>query len=360
MDGKLIVNRLKAILGKYVDDFNDVVTVSSLSRSSSTITAVTSAAHGLVTGSYITIRGAKEPITLSSLTRSGNLVTAVSATDHKLSDPSLFSAPNLPLYVTISGADAGYNGTWQLISVPDDNTFVFKITGTPTTPAVTSGYLLLDDYDGYNGYKQVTVVNTTTFTYTTANSNLKTPAQGTIKFVSGTRVDQAATPGRIVEFYSANASGDLKTWAFVTFGRKDIYKDNTIANDIVGSKTKNNSFWYEGTINFSVFVIIPAKNDVLGTAAANLAQSYEKPILKALANYIFDSPFAEAKYQPVTFVGHEPDDYLGSYYSHRFDFLIKGLLQDADVAEINPGVPLQLIDGEILEKDMTYNPTMRS
>lgn len=360
MNGDLIVNRLKEVLAKTTDAFSDILSISSLSRSSTTITAVTASPHGLTTNDYVTIRGAKEPITLSSLTLDDNIVTAVSATSHKLTDPSRFSDAYLPRYVTISGADDGYNGTWELVSVPDDTTFTFKITGSPDSPADVAGYLLLDDWDGYNGYKQVTVVDETTFTYTTTNSNLKTPAQGTLKMSGGTRVDQAATPARILDFYSANTSGSLETWMFVVIADDKAFKEGIVASDNEAGRKKSSSFWYEGDINFAVFVVIPAKDDVLGATAANLAQSYKKPILKALANYVFDSDLAEGSYQPVTYLGSEPDDYIKSYYSHRFDFKITGLIQQADVAEINPGVPLLTIDGAIQDKGLTFKPSLRS
>ena len=155
-----IVNRLKEVLPSFTDDFSDVQGVDSLSQSSGIITAITSAAHGLTTSDYITVRGAKKPITLSSITRDDGIVTVVSSTDHELSDPSLFSLDNLPLYVEVSGADSGYNGTFELVSVPDNYTFTFKITTTPTTPATLAGYLLLEDQEGYNGYKQITVIST--------------------------------------------------------------------------------------------------------------------------------------------------------------------------------------------------------
>ncbi len=360
MNGLLIVNRLKEVLAKTTDAFSDILTISSLTRSSSTITAVTSTVHGLTTGDYITVRGAKEPILMTSLTLLDGVVTGVSATDHKLTDPSKYSSPNLPLYVTIAGADSGFNGTWELVSVPDDNTFTFKITGTPTSPATIAGYLQLPDWDGYNGYKQITVVDTTTFTYTTTNTAMVSPAQGTIEVSKATRVDQSATPARILEFYTAAANGILQTWMFVCLGKDLCFKDGVVATDSDSGKRKNSSYWYEDDIDFSVFVIIPSKGDVLGSTAANLAQTYKKPILKALANYIFPSALAEGFYQPVTYAGSEPDDYIGSYYSHRFDFTIKGLIQDLDVAEINPGVPLQLINGTIADKDMTFKPNMRS
>ena len=126
MRGAYVVNRLKEELPKFTDDFSTILSASSLTRSSTTITCTTNANHGLTTGNYITIRGAKEPIALSTITFLNGIATATSLTDHKLSDPSLFSQENLPLYVEISGA-TGFNGTWELVSVPSNLIFKFKV-----------------------------------------------------------------------------------------------------------------------------------------------------------------------------------------------------------------------------------------
>lgn len=359
--GEQIANRLKQVLPKYTDDFSDILGISSLSRSGSTITAVSASAHGLSTGEYVMVRGAKEPITLTSLTRDGSVVTAVTSTSHKLTDPSKYAPQYRPLYVEISGASpSDYNGTFELISVSDDTTFTFKITTTPSSPASTAGYLLLSDYDGYNGFKQVTVLDTTTFTYTTTNTGLETPAQGTIEISLAARIDHAATPSRILDFYSAAEDQTLKTWAFVVINEKTIYKDGTVANDVTASKNKNDSFWYEGGQGFSIYVVLPAKDTVLGGVAADQARLYEKPILKAVGNFVFQSDLAEGEYQPVSYVANESDDYIKAYYSHRFDFLVKGLIQNDDTADLNPGVPFQLINATVTDKQMTIKPSLRS
>ena len=355
-----IVNRLREILPKFTDDFSDISTVTSLTRSGSTITAVTPSAHGLTTGNYVTIRGAKEPIALSSITRVGSVVTVTSASDHKLSDPSRYSLDQLPLYVEISGVTpSGYNGTFELLTVPTGTTFTFQIATTPTTPATVAGYLLLEDQDGFNGYKQITVTTTTAFTYTTTNTNLGSPAQGTLQLSSGTRVDYAATPLRISQFYSENISGVLKNWMFVVMGGTATYKNDTIASDLSTAKLKNQTYWYETQRDFSIYVALSSKTSTLGGSQSDTARGYESALLKSLANHVFNSNLTEETYQPVVYVANETDDYVDAYYIHRFDFLAKGFIQTEDTAAFGNGVPLQLISGTITDKGMTYKPTTR-
>lgn len=64
---------------------------------------------------------------IDSLTRNADKVTAVTNVGHNF-------AKNMP--VEIAGADqTEYNGTFQIFDVVDQNTFVYKITTTPATPA---------------------------------------------------------------------------------------------------------------------------------------------------------------------------------------------------------------------------------
>ncbi len=158
MQGIEIVNRLKEVVGKYNSDFVDLLGIASLSRSGTIATAVTTSAHNLTTGDYVTMTGAQEPIAISSITRVDNIVTVVTATPTNLIDPSKYDI-NLrkELTVTISGVTPSeYNGTFQLLTVSDDRlTLTYKITTTPAAASV-NGFVLLSDYDGYNGYKQIT------------------------------------------------------------------------------------------------------------------------------------------------------------------------------------------------------------
>lgn len=355
-----VTNRLRDILSFYTDDFSNVQSVTSLVRSASTVTATTATDHSLTTGDYVTLRGAKEPITLSSLTRVDNIVTATSSSDHKLSDPSKYGQSQLPIYVEISGADpSDYNGTFELVSVPDTTSFTFKISTTPTTPATTAGTLLLEDQDGYNGYKQITVIDTTSFSYSIAGTP-ESPAQGTIEVSKVMRVDFAATPERILEYYSENSADLLETWMFVYIGGKEVYKDGTVASDQSTSQYRNRDYWYQANQNFSVYVIIPSTTNTLGGLEADKARTYEEAILKAIANYEFSSQLSDVNYQPAVYVGNETDDYINAYYVHRFDFVAQNIVRYEDTAQFNNGAPLQVIDGTITDKDMTFKPNLRS
>jgi hypothetical protein len=364
MKGADIVNRLKEVLPSYTDDFSDIVSISSLSRSGTTITAVTSSAHGLVTGNYVTIRGAKKPINLVTITRDGEIVTATTAfqTDHGLSDPSLYSpAEAKKLTVTITDTDSeDYNGTFALETVPTKDTFTYKITTTPETPAKIAGNLLLDDFDGYNGYKQITVINSTTFTYATTNTSLGSPAQGTIEMSNASRIAWAATANRADQFYSESGTGKVdQNWMFVVMGASIVYKDDTVASDLSSAQDTNQLYFYETQNEFSIYIFLPAQDGTLGALASDQAKDTERPLLKSIVNFGFDSELTEECYQGTTYVGNETEDYNTAYYVHRFDFLAKGYVVEDDTADFNPGTPLQTIDGTFIDKDMTFKPNLR-
>lgn len=345
-----VANRLKEILPKYTDDFSTILSASSLTRSSTTVTCTTSVNHNLTTGDYVTVRGAKEPIALDEITFSDGIATATSLTDHKLSDPSLYSPENLPLYIEISGA-TGFNGTWELVSVPDSLTFTFKITGSPSD--ISGGFLLLEDQDGYNGYKEITVTGDTTFTYETSGS-MQSPAQGTIEISCLTRVDYAATAQRISDYYAANIDGISETWAFVVMGQSQTFKNDTIVGDPTSAKRKNESYWYVLQQSFSLYVVIPSADSTLGGSVSDTAKSYLKPIIKSLSNYIFDSDFVEEESQPCVFAGDEADDYIKATYTHRFDFTVQNIIQTLDTADFSNGRPLELVDGVFSDSNLEY------
>lgn len=103
-----IVNQLKAVFARYTTDFCTSLTVSSLTRSGSTVTATTSSAHGLIAGNKVLIVGAKTPITISSLTQVNGYASAICASKHNL---TLANST-----VEISGAtQTEYNGSHNLV-----------------------------------------------------------------------------------------------------------------------------------------------------------------------------------------------------------------------------------------------------
>jgi len=349
MKGIHIVNRLKEVLPKYTDDFNATALISSLSKSGSLITGVTTTNHNLTTGDYVTIKGAKEPITLSAITFVGNIATATSSTDHKLTNPASYYQS----FVEISSANSDYNGTFELLEVISSTSFKFKLKTIPT--ATTTGILLLPDFDGYNGYKQITKINDTTFSYS-STATLQSPASGAIKALTSSRVDFTANIDRIKEDYSQSSNATNETWLYVVIGDDETYNNNITTQDITSQKKNNQDFRLETIQRFSLYVIVNTKNSVLAGIESDTARGYLIPILKSIANYRFPAIFTDNSYQPVNYLGGGEEEYERSYYIHRFDFACAGLIQSSDTIDKFIGVPLKQIEASI---NLPFTANMR-
>lgn len=135
-------------------------TISSITRVGTTATLTTAAAHGLMTGNWVTVVGATPAgfngsyqvtvpaaiasQTISTITRVGTTATLTTAAPHGLATGAI---------VTISGATpAGYNGTYT-ITVTGASTFTYTMAADPGASAAPVG-------------SYVVLVNT--FTYTMA------------------------------------------------------------------------------------------------------------------------------------------------------------------------------------------------
>jgi hypothetical protein len=170
--------------------------------------------------SFYAIRGFSS-ITTTGTTMADTMATAVTPTPHGLTtaDTVIINAA----VDTVTGVTGGYNGTFPVVQVVDANTFIYRINGPRVRAAVATGHpfwLLVRNgskFNGrpissltsvgatatvltmgghalatndivtirgaseaaYNGSFAVTVVNTTTFTYTTNGTPSASPATGT-------------------------------------------------------------------------------------------------------------------------------------------------------------------------------------
>ncbi len=349
MKGADIVNQLRSLLPVYTSDFTDELSISSLTRSGSTVTAVTNKVHNLSDNDNVTIAGAKESITITSLTRSGNTVTATCATNHKLPPPEKLQTP---LFIEIANASpSDYNGKFKLTATPSYKIFQFKITTTPASPAGNSGNLLLADFSFYNGIKQVTIIDNVTFTYELLNANLQSPAAGTIKLHKNIRIDWAADFEIVFQDYTPNEARVAQNWIYVVVNPRETFKKDTTTTDITSVQIANSEFRYETTQTFSIYTFVPSADSRLGGIASDKAREYLKPLLKTIGNYLLPSNLSECKFNPVTFQGDEPETFTGATYVHRFDFVVRGEIRNEDVIDPFQVVPLEKSDTDI-NKDL--------
>lgn len=346
---KDIANKLKDVLPLYTSDFNDELTITSLTMAGNVATAITSINHNLATGNYITISGARSPVSIT-ITYNDKIATATSAIKHKLIDPSAFSAEHKPILLSITSANNDYNGSFELLSVVSDYVFTFKLLTTPI--ATASGVLLettfngknLDSemfYNNYNGYKQITRINDTTFTYE-ALGTMQSPALGTIKAKTATRVETAMSVDRALDDYYAK-TGDIKSTIYVVGGQANTFK-NDIANSSGTTKFyKNADHRYILEQRFFLLVLAPLSSSVLGGSIADTCRNYRRHFIKAIANIDFSSGFTTQFYTPAIYLGDEMEADTGGRYGHRYDFACQVEITNEDVNNKNNGSALNSI-----------------
>jgi len=353
MRGSDIANQLKGRLPNYTSDFSESFTITSLSRGDSTITAVTSVAHGGATGDNVTIKGAKEPITITSLTRSGTTVTATCATPHKLPNPSNILTKDIPT-IEISGSNPDdYNGTFNLAATPSYFIFQYEITTTPASPAITPGFLLLgDDLFLYNGQKEITVIDTTSFTYEIESENLQSPAQGTIEMLKDVRIAWAASFEIAEAHYSEDTSRITQNWLYIVVNDRETSKKGTTTVDVESVQEVNSEYRYDTIQTFSIFTFIPSATSTLGGIQSDQAREYIQPLLKSIGNFLLPSILTEGCLRPVTFQGDGIQLFNKAYYVHKFDFVAKGEIVNVDTIDAVRIVPLEELDVDTQDKDI--------
>ena len=83
MLGNIIANRLRQVLSNFTNDFTDVITITQLAKNNSLITA-DATSHGLTTGDYIAIKGAKRKINIQSIIVNNGVATITLAENSNL------------------------------------------------------------------------------------------------------------------------------------------------------------------------------------------------------------------------------------------------------------------------------------
>ncbi len=341
MVGNQITNRLRQVLCNFTNDFSDVVNITSLVKNNTLITA-TATNHGLSTGDYITIKGAKRRVNIQSITFANGYATIKLAESHNL-------FIEIDTKITIAGCSvAGYNGEKVIKSLPDF--YSIEIYSTNFGNA-SDGYITLNDNTYFNGYKQITKINNDSFSYPVVNSIANNTIEGNITFSKASRIQHVATSERAEEFFKNNTN---QKWMFVLLGEERVEENGaTLTTD---SLTTNQTFYFKTLLEFSIFVAIPTDNSKFASAEADLARSYLKPILKSIANYRFASSLTQDKYQPCLYIGNATDVYNVASYIHRFDFAITGEIVDNDgVDHFNDVVPLLKVDLAINDFNSNVN-----
>jgi hypothetical protein len=306
-----IVRQLISTIPHYTNLFSDEVAITSLTRAGSTVTVTTTAEHGLVTGQQINIINAITTITITNLTIVDGQGIATTANDHDLT-------LGYQETVTISGAvEAGYNGTFDLVDVPNRYTFIFTIPTSPSRPATGSPKLLVNLKSGYNGLKTITVTGLTTFTYSITTTPAS-PAVGTIKLRKNVRISGAISIDRFIESYTKQLENKL--WLTVVLGGTSAGKDRFIYSDSTYSHTNGQDFRQRISSPFSIYAFIPSTHSISGMNERDIAEDLALVIFKAVLRFQIPSGFSDTTPFGITFLRHDFYQYNYAYYIHEFVF----------------------------------------
>lgn len=329
MKAEEIIQQLSRTLPFITDSFTDNISISSLVRSVNTVTATSASAHGLSTGDYVFIKGAKNPVAITSAVRTGTSVLCTTATEHDLTIPFNYE-------VLISGFnEAEYNGTFELVSVTDRNTFTYEVQSGLSNQPTGSGVLnedlsiafLTDVNYGYNGYKEITKINDTQFSYSIANA-LNSPATGTILASINPRVSGAVTLDVAKASYEKQTTGKL--WAFVVLEDGVAGRDRRQDSDAnyVGEKT---NFYLQDYIQpFSIYVFTPCEDEYSARASRDLMVDIRANLGKSLLSYKAYTGFSKDKGYSITANGDNTSEYNSSYYIHRFQYEMMSVIYIED------------------------------
>lgn len=309
-----IVNQLAALLPTFVDDFTDQISVVSLDRAGTTVTAVTASAHGLAVGQQINMTGAQTPIVIDSITRNGMAATLVTATDHDMTENAGFN-------VQIDGAnESEFNGTFTLLDVPNRRTIVFQVPDSGPVTATGSPLLLNGSKvtDTYNGIREVTTVpDATTFTYEVNDSTLFTPAAGTIVAKITPRISASVNFERLLDAYTRQPPD--KAWLFVVIGDGLANKNRNIDTDSTDNIQNGNYFNQRIIQSVQLFVMLPTSNQIAGRNARDRCEELLKPICNCVLGARFPS-LVENNNNPLMLNAHGFQAYNSAFYVHQYAF----------------------------------------
>jgi len=309
-----IVNQLASSLPIYADDFTDQISVSSLTRSGTTVTVSCSANHGLSVGEQVFITGAQTPISIASLTRTGTIARIVTDSDHDITLNAGFD-------VQTSGFnESEFNGTFVLSNVPNRRTIDFVVADSGPTTGTGTGLLLngSSPLQQYNGLKEVTtIVSLTDFEYEISDSSLFTPAAGTIVVKSLPRISSAISYDLIERAYTKQDSG--KGWLFVVLGDAVADKNRNINTDSVDNLQVGNFFNQRLIQAVHLYLVLPAADETAGSSSRDRSEELLKPICQSILSYRFPS-LVENSNNPLMITGHGAQAYTGPYYVHQYTF----------------------------------------
>lgn len=338
MKARDIASQLQILLPQLTDKVTTDVSLASLTRSGTTLTAVALEKHNLKVGDAVNLTGAVTPLACA-VTRSGVVGTLVTTANHDVSG-NVFGQVKT---VTISGAvEAEFNGTFTLLTVENRTTLTFTMADSgPTTatgsPVLETGASALQDYNTL--YAVTRVVSATTFEIEQSDTTRPDPI-GTIVARVKPRITVAVDPQRAQASYTEQKLEKL--WLFVVLDDASASKSRDTRSDAISNDTSGTFYRQQVVQSFSIFVMVPTDESASGMAGRDEAEDLFRPLCRSLLASKFDSGLAIGSQGLVQFNTHGAFSYDVSIYVHQFAFEQTNDLSEGDT--VGPDLDVALRD----------------
>lgn len=346
MKGSDVVKQLMAGISKQTNQFTTELSVTSLTSSGTTAT-VGVIAHGLGVGDLLSIVGSRVDAPIASIDRVDNVATVETSVDHDLTFDRVQSAElnavGKTLTIEIDGAnEPEFNGTFELLSVDNRTHFTFRVDDSGPTSSTGSPFLLDGVALGYNGtFNVVSVPDVDTLSYTTVASDLP-DGTGTIILRKNFRIGRTVDFDRAEKIYTKQNTDDLV--AFVEISDVAASKDRKTESDATANLGRGNSTRQQLIFPFVVYIFVNTTEELSGSAAKDLMTDVRGVLFKSLIGKVFSSGLACESSNAVVFVGDGTLKYDTATYVHMFQFETVADITFGDSIGVDDNVAFRDID----------------
>lgn len=319
MQAQEIITQLQTVIPQLSDAFTKNVDVATVVRSGTVLTVQCGSVHGAKVEDIVSLVGCVTPISVTSIVRVDTLLTVVTADTHDLTyNSDVEDAPEF----TIEGAnESEFNATHMVNEVVNRNTLT--VTVADSGAVAGSGTMTLlggaSHLQGYNlPYKVQSVPTLTSFTVAHPGTTLLDP-RGDITARFSPRISGGATVDRVILAYTKRAAGEY--YIQVVLEDVDASRDLKSQSDAVVNRNLSTSLRQQIQTPFSVYLFVPASDDLSGREARDAAQGLWKTMCRALVGKRFGSDLTDIEQGAVGFHSHGTQEDAPAFYVHRYSFI---------------------------------------
>lgn len=341
MKSEEIIQQMQTKLPQLTELFTRTIGVFSVTRSGTVLTVNCSEEHLLKVDHIVSLVGAKTPITVTSIDRTATLLVIVLATNHDLTE----FPDGTVQQVTVSGAtEAEFNDTFTITNIPNRKTLHATVADSGPTSATGAPVLIgaesiLRDYNV--PYAVQEILSATSFKVNHPTSGLANPL-GTIQARAIPRISGAVDIDRVVEAYTEKEINEY--WVYVVLEDVTASRDLKSQSDAHVNRNRATHFREQLLQPFSLYVFIPASEDLSARGLRDIAEELFKLLCKSVLYSRFDSGLTDVDQGAVNFLEHGSQSYNRAVYVHRYSFLQVVDLTFGDTVGASPDVAFRIID----------------